>query len=66
MTNTERQAKHRAARDAAGLVQCNVWLPAGAVAEFKVAAELIRDNPHLAVARLVDTRTGKLRGLKPR
>jgi hypothetical protein len=65
MTGTERQAKLRQAREETGMVQCNVWLPVSAVADVKQAAALIRANPALTVARLVDTRTGRLRGLKP-
>jgi hypothetical protein len=64
MTNTERQSALRARRIEAGMVQVNMWLPAQAVADIQRAAELIRANPDLSVARLVDTRTGKLRGLK--
>jgi hypothetical protein len=64
MTNTERQAKLRKARADAGLVQCNVWVPEGCVAEILRAAELMRQNPRLTVARLVDGETGRLRGLK--
>jgi hypothetical protein len=64
MTSTQRAARLKERRAEAGLVQCNLWVPAGALAELKRAAELSRENPNLAVARLVDTRTGRLRGLK--
>jgi hypothetical protein len=64
MTATERQAIFRKRQAAAGLVQCNLWVPEGAVAELQRAAELLRENPALRVARLVNTRTGKLSGLK--
>jgi hypothetical protein len=64
MTNRQRQTLLRARRAEDGLVQCNLWVPEGAIPELRRAAELIRENPALAVARLVDTRTGKLRGLK--
>ena len=64
MTATERQRLLKARRIEAGMVQLNMWVPASAVADFQRAAELIRDDPALAVARLVDTRTGKLKGLK--
>lgn len=64
MSPAQRQAALKARRIEAGLVQCNLWVPAGCVAELQRAAELMRSNPALLVARLVDTRTGKLRGLK--
>ena len=48
----------------AGLVQCNVWVPQGAVPELQRAAELLRQHPHLTVARLADRVTGRLVGLK--
>lgn len=64
MTNSQRQAALRERRKAEGLVQVNVWLPAEAAAELAIAAELIRQNPNLRVARLVDVTTGKLAGLK--
>lgn len=64
MTTANRSRKFKAQMADRGLVQCNIWVPASAMAEFKRAAELARDNPDLTVARLVDTRTGKLRGLK--
>lgn len=64
MTNAQRQARLKAKRAELGLVQCNLWVPVSAVPELQRAAALLRDNPALAIARLVDTRTGKLRGLK--
>lgn len=64
MTNAERQRAFKVRMTAQGLVQVNVWVPAGAVADIQRAAELIRANPQLNVARLADTITGKLVGLK--
>lgn len=64
MGSAERQKRLREKRNAAGYVQLNIWVPAAAVPELQRAAELIRAEPWLAVARLVDTRTGKLRGLR--
>lgn len=64
MSNAERQAALKARRAKQGLVQLNLWVPASAVSELKRAAEMICADPNLAVARLVDTRTGKLKGLK--
>jgi hypothetical protein len=65
MTNAERQARLKAKRADAGLVQINLWVPAGAADELMRAAELMRANPDLRVARLVNRATGKLTGLKP-
>lgn len=64
MGAAERQARARAKREAAGLVQVNLWIPAHAVADFQRAAELIKLDQKLTVARLVDRNTGKLRGMK--
>lgn len=47
-----------------GFVQCNVWVPASAVAEIQRAAELMRERPLLTVGRLVDTSNGRMVGLR--
>lgn len=64
MTGAERQARYRAKRENAGLVQVNVWLPPAAAADLQLAAELMRANPELSIARLVDRVTGRLVGLR--
>ena len=68
VTAAERQARLRKRRADAGLVQCNVWLPAHAVASVQAAADAIIDGMiegrRLEVARLVDRASGKLRGIK--
>jgi len=64
MTNAQRQAKLRIAREAAGLKQCNIWVPAGAIPELQRVAELLRANPDLTVGRMVNTKTGRVSGLK--
>jgi hypothetical protein len=64
MTSAERARILKAKRAEQGLVQCNVWVPLSAVPTIQAAAELIRSNPQLAVARLVDRSTGRLTGLK--
>lgn len=64
MTNAERQRAFKARQAAAGLVQCNVWVPASAVADVNRAAELMCARPQLTIGRLVDTQTGRLVGLK--
>lgn len=64
MTNAARQAKRRAKLQEAGLVQVNVWVPSEAVADIQLAAELIRANRKLSIARLVNADTGRLVGLR--
>jgi hypothetical protein len=64
MTSAERQRKFKQAQAEKGLVQVNVWVPAGCKADIERAAELIRERRQLTVARLVDTTTGRLVGLK--
>lgn len=66
MTGAERQARYRAKREGAGLVQVNVWLPPAAAADIQLAAERMRNNPQLSIARLVDRGTGRLVSLKVR
>ena len=62
--NAARQAKWRAERAQHGMKQLTILVPVSAIPELKRAVELIVAEPHLAVARLVDTRTGRLRGLR--
>ena len=62
--NAERQARHRERLAAAGLVQIALFVPVSAAADFARAAELVRENPDLTVARLVSRTTGKLSGLR--
>ena len=62
--NAARQAKFRAGRAAEGMKQLTILVPVSAIPEFKRAAELVAADPKLTVARLVDTRTGRLRGLR--
>jgi hypothetical protein len=64
-SSADRQRAFKARRAATGLVQCNVWVPAACAAELKLAAELMVADPDLRVARLMDVKTGRLRGLKP-
>jgi hypothetical protein len=46
------------------MVQCNVWVPRGCLAEINRAAEIMRERPEYRVARLVNRETGVLCGLK--
>lgn len=64
MTATERARTFKARMAETGMVQFNAWVPASAVAELKRACELLRENPELDVARLVNRKSGKLCGLK--
>jgi hypothetical protein len=64
MNNAERARRYKASLAERGLIQVNVWLPAAVASDFKRAAELVANDPHLTVARLMDRRTGRLRGLK--
>jgi hypothetical protein len=43
-----------------GLVQCNVWIPQAAVADFQRAAEMIRDDRTLSIGRMVSRVHGRL------
>lgn len=63
MTSAERARRHKAKLAEAGMVQINLWVPAGAAGDLQRAAELIRANPLLSVARLVNRQTGRLCGL---
>jgi hypothetical protein len=54
----------RAKREAAGLVQCNVWVPAAVIAEIKLMAEILRVHPHLQPGPLRDPVSGRLVGLR--
>jgi hypothetical protein len=50
----------RVKRKAAGLVQCLVWAPAERCPELKRAADMMREHPHLVVAMMRDTVSGRL------
>jgi hypothetical protein len=63
-SNSERQRAFKHGMNKAGFVQCAVWITPAALAEFQRAAELVRQDTGLTIGRMVDTRTGKLRGLK--
>ena len=63
-TNSARQRRKRDRLTAAGLAQCNVWVPASAVADFRLMAEIVRLHPHLVPALLRDPVSGKLVALR--
>lgn len=47
-----------------GFVPVTVIVPAECAPSLQEAAEVMRHHPHLHVARLVDTKSGKLVGLR--
>ena len=59
-TNAQRQQRKRARLEAAGLVQCNLWVPVSAVAELRLLAAILRAHPHLLPGPLRDPVSGKL------
>jgi hypothetical protein len=63
-TSIERQRAFKERMNKSGFVQCVVWVPPAAIAEFQLASELVRQDTKLTIGRLVDVTTGKLRGLK--
>lgn len=63
-TSAERARKHKDKLRTTGLVQINLWVPAGAVSSFNDAAEKCRSDYNLAVARVVDNTTGRLAGIR--
>ena len=63
MSIADRAAKFKTARISEGLTQMNVWVPADALPELKAAIALLCADRDLRVARLMNVRTGRLRGL---
>ena len=63
--DAERMAAQRQRRLKAGLTQVAFWIPVERKANVLAAARRIRNEPDLAVARLVDTRTGVFVSLDP-
>jgi hypothetical protein len=59
-TNAARQRRKRQKLETAGLVQCNVVVPAAAVAELQQQAQLLRAYPHLVPGPMRDPVSGKL------
>jgi hypothetical protein len=62
--STLRQRAFKETMNKRGFVQRQVWIPPAAIPEFDRAAELARQDSALTIGRMVDVRTGKLRGLK--
>jgi hypothetical protein len=57
--NAARQRRFREKAIEQGWVQCNVWVPASALADLQLQAELLRRHAHLTVGPLRDPYTGK-------
>jgi hypothetical protein len=62
--NATRQQRFRAKAIEQGWVQCNVWVPDGAMPDLQLQAQILRDHPHLAVGPLRDPQTGKFVALR--
>ena len=65
-SNAARQRRFRCKAIEQGWVQCNVWIPAAAVPDMQLQAELLREHPHLTVGPLRDAFTGKFVALRDR
>jgi hypothetical protein len=50
--NAARQRRFRAKAVEQGWVQCDVWIPAAALPDLKLQAEVLREHPHLTVGPL--------------
>lgn len=59
-TSAERQKRFRQSMQEQGLVQVNVWVPALRAADFVISAQMIRDNPNLALGPMRDDASGQL------
>jgi hypothetical protein len=64
--NAARQRRFRERASANGWVQCNVWVPAAAVPDLQLQAELLRQHSHLSVGPLRDPFTGRFVALRER
>jgi hypothetical protein len=63
-TNSQRQRRKRDRLAARGLTQCNVWVPASALPDIRLPAELLRQHPHLVPGSLRDLVSGKFVALR--
>lgn len=62
--NAARQQRFRRKAAENGWVQCNVWVPAAALPDLQLQAEILRNHPHLTVGPLRDPQTGKFVALR--
>ena len=60
MSSKDRAKAFKQRQRDAGLEQCNVWVPAGMVADIQIVAALMRENPNLELGTLRDVITGRL------
>jgi hypothetical protein len=58
-SNATRQQRFRSKAIENGWVQCNVWIPAAALPDMQLQAELLRKHSHLTIGPLRDPFTGK-------
>jgi hypothetical protein len=63
-SNAARQRRFREKAAQQGWVQCNVWVPAAAVPDLQLQAQILRQCPHLTVGPLRDPFTGKFVALR--
>jgi hypothetical protein len=61
----DRARRRRAKLSESGIVQLNLWVPVGAAADMRLAAEIMREAPHLRLGPLRDPVSGKFVGLRP-
>jgi hypothetical protein len=64
--NAARQRRFRAKAVEQGWVLCDVWIPAAALPDLQLQADLLREHPHLTVGPLRDPFTGKFVALRDR
>jgi hypothetical protein len=64
--NAARQARFRQEMAARGFVQANCWVPASALPDLQLQAQILRDHPHFSVGPLRDPATGKFVALRSR
>jgi hypothetical protein len=65
-SNAARQRRFRERATANGWVQCNVWVPAAAVPDLQLHAELLRQHAQLTVWPLRDPHSGRFVALRER
>jgi hypothetical protein len=63
-SNAVRQARFRAKAAEGGWVQCCVWVPAAALPDLQLQAELLRKHAHLSVGPLRDPASGRFVALR--
>ena len=64
LSNADKQKAFRERMNDEGFVQCNVYVPSHALADFKLAAELAREDSALTVGQMKNVRTGRFQSLR--